>query len=504
MLHQHNEIVTLSGTTSIVGFASQELPVDRLSPPDRRRILVIDDEIDIRESLEFLLTNENYAVDLAENATHGFQKFISGNYDLVLLDLMMPDRSGMEVLADIRQRDTETPVFMLTAYGSVEVAVRALKAGANDYFAKPWDNEKLLIEIDRMIAKSDLERENTQLKRALKQRYAFPNIVGKSDRMLRLLDQVAQVAPSRATILITGETGTGKELIAKAIHAHSARADQTFVPVNSGSLPSELLESILFGHVKGSFTGAVANRKGLFETANRGTIFFDEIGTVGPEIQVKLLRVLQDREFMPLGSNESVRVDVRIIAATNADLRKLVSEGKFREDLYYRLNVINLGLPPLRDRKDDIPLLIDHFFTRYSRENEKFLNNEGRSVLAFEPEAMQILMEHNWPGNVRELENVIERAVVLAIFPSVPAHVLPDYLQQASGMKISRDNNGMLAPDASLFEIVADFERRTIIDVLEKVSYSQTEAAESLRIPLSTLNQKIKRLNIEIRRRPSS
>ncbi len=438
---------------------------------------------------------------LLRTAAQGLQKFDSGTYDLILLDLMMPDRSGMDVLADIRQRDPETPVFLLTAYGSVEVAVRALKSGANDYFAKPWDNEKLLIEIDRMISKGHLERENTQLKRALKQRYAFPNIVGKSERMLRLLDQVAQVAPSRATILITGETGTGKELIAKAIHAHSARADHMFVPVNSGSLPSELLESILFGHVKGSFTGAIANRKGLFETANRGTIFFDEIGNISPEIQVKLLRVLQDREFMPLGSNESMRVDVRIIAATNADLRKLVEEGKFREDLYYRLNVINLNLPPLRDRKDDIPLLVEHFFVRYCRENEKFLDSDGHSVLSFEPDAVQILMEHNWPGNVRELENAIERSVVLTTSSLVPAHVLPDQLQQASGMRISRDNNGMLAPEASLFEVVADYERRKIIDALEVVNYSQTEAAEALRIPLSTLNQKIKRLNIEVKRR---
>ena len=491
----------MSGTTTVVPFTNQELPADRVSAPERRRILVIDDEADIRESLELLLTSENYAVELAEHATSGLQKFESGSYDLILLDLMMPDRSGMEVLADIRQRDPETPVFMLTAYGSVEVAVRALKSGANDYFAKPWDNEKLLIEIDRMISKGRLERENTQLKRALKQRYAFPNIVGKSERMIRLLDQVAQVAPSRATILITGETGTGKELIAKAIHAHSARADQLFVPVNSGSLPSELLESILFGHVKGSFTGAIANRKGFFETANRGTIFFDEIGTVGPEIQVKLLRVLQDREFMPLGSNESVRVDVRIIAATNADLRKLVDDGKFREDLFYRLNVINLNLPPLRDRKDDIPLLVDYFFTRYCRENEKFLNNEGRSVLSFEPDAMQILIEHSWPGNVRELENVVERAVVLTTTASVPAHVLPDHLQSASGMRIPRDPNGAISPDASLFEIVADFERRKIIEALEAVNFSQTEAAEALRIPLSTLNQKIKRLNIDVKRR---
>lgn len=496
----------MSATTSIVAtppFTEHDLPTDRVGPPERHRILVIDDEVDIRESLELLLTGENYIVDMAENATAGLHKFETGSYDLVLLDLMMPDRSGIEVLGDIRQRDTETPIFMLTAYGSVEVAVRALKAGANDYFAKPWDNEKLLIEIDRMIARAHLERENTQLKRALKQRYSFPNIVGKSERMLRLLDQVTQVAPSRATILITGETGTGKELIAKAIHASSARSDQAFVPVNSGSLPSELLESILFGHVKGSFTGAVANRKGLFETSNRGTIFFDEIGTISPEIQVKLLRVLQDREFMPLGSNENIRVDVRIIAATNADLRKLVDEGKFREDLYYRLNVINLNLPPLRDRKDDLPRLVDYFFARYCRENEKFLNKDGRSVLSFEPEAMEILMEHNWPGNVRELENVVERAVVMTTTPSVPAHVLPDHLQTASGMRISRDSEGMVATDASLFEIVADFERRKIIEALEGLNYSQTEAAELLRIPLSTLNQKIKRLNIDVKRRPS-
>ncbi len=484
-----------------MGFNNQSLPADRLGPPAQRRILVIDDEADIRESLEMLLTAEKYLVELAENATVGLQKFEAGNYDLVLLDLMMPDRSGLDVLADIRARDLETPVFMLTAYGSIEVAVKALKAKANDYFSKPWDNDKLLIEIDRMIAKGSLERENTHLKRALKQRYAFPNIVGKSDRMLRLLDQVAQVAPSRATILITGETGTGKELIAKAIHAYSTRADQIFVPVNSGSLPTELLESLLFGHVKGSFTSASANHKGYFETANRGTIFFDEIGTIGPEIQIKLLRVLQDREFMPLGSNELIRVDVRIIAATNADLRRLVEEGKFREDLYYRLNVINLNLPPLRERKEDIPLMVDHFFTRFCRDNEKFLNSERKSVLSFEPEAMQILMEHDWPGNVRELENAVERSVVLTTTPSVPAHVLPDQLQHASGLRISRDVNGMVAPDASLPEVLADFERRKIIEALELVNYSQTEAAEALRIPLSTLNQKIKRLSIDIKRR---
>ena len=477
-------------------------------PPDiveqeahRGKILVVDDEPDIRESLEFLLSNENYRVDLAANATEGLKRLETSSYDLVLLDLMMPDKSGMQVLEEVRQRDPDTPIFMLTAYGSIEVAVQALKRGASDYFSKPWDNEKLLIEIERTIARRRLELENTELKRALKQRYSFPNIVGKSERMLKILDLVAQVAQSRATILITGETGTGKELIANAIHAHSARAGQPFVPVHSGSVPPDLLESALFGHVKGAYTGATTARKGYFETANHGTVFFDEIGTISLETQTKLLRVIQEREFMPLGSAETIKVDVRIVAATNADVKKLVEEGRFREDLYYRLNVINLALPSLRERKEDIPLLVDHFFTKYCRENEKFLDEHNRSRLRFEPEAMQLLMDHVWPGNVRELENVVERAVVLASQPSVPADVLPEHLLEARGMRIRRDESGHLASDASLFEIVAEFERRKIIEQLEESDWSQTAAAEALRIPLSTLNQKIKRLNIEIRKR---
>jgi DNA-binding NtrC family response regulator len=478
------------------------LPEDSLPEAAKGRILVVDDEADIRESLEALLTLDGrYSVDMAVNATEGLKKIETGSYDLVLLDLMMPDRSGMEVLEDVRQRDQETPIFMLTAYGSLEVAVEALKRGASDYFSKPWDNEKLLIEIDRMITKRRLEAENQHLKRALKQRYAFPNIVGKSDRMLRILDLVAQVAPSRATILITGETGTGKELIAKAIHAHSTRAEQPFIAVNSSSIPGELLESTLFGHVRGAFTGAIASRKGYFELAHRGTIFFDEIGTIPVETQAKLLRVIQDREFMPVGSGEMIKVDVRIVAATNADLKRAVDEGRFREDLYYRLNVINLMLPPLRDRKEDIPLLVDHFFTKYCRENEKFLDPNGNATLAFEPDATQILIDHSWPGNVRELENAIERAVVLAGGNPVPIHVLPDHLLTAGGVRIRRDESGHLPADASLFEIVADFERRKIIEALDLSNWSQTDAAENLHIPLSTLNQKIKRLNIDVRRR---
>jgi len=474
---------------------------DRMPGGSRGRILVVDDEAEIRESLEALLELEGFQVDLAANAAEGERKLESRAYDLVLLDLMMPEKSGMEMLRDVRDRDRHTPIFMITAYGTVEAAVQAVKLGANDYLAKPWDNEKLLIEIERVIAGQRLIDENTQLKIALKQRYSFPNIVGKSERMLRVLDLVMQVAASRSTILITGETGTGKELIAKAIHANSPRVDHAFVAVNSGSLPSDLLESTLFGHVKGAFTSAVHNKKGAFEVANKGTIFFDEIGTIGPETQSKLLRVIQEKEFTPLGSNDVLKVDVRILAATNADLRKMVEEKKFREDLYYRLNVININLPPLRDRREDIPLLVQHFLDKFSKENEKFLDAANRTQLRFDPEAMQLLLDHPWPGNVRELENVVERAVVLASTQIIPLDVLPDYLLHAGGIRLRRSENDALPSDASLFEVVADFERRTIIDQLERVNWSQTEAAEALRVPLSTLNQKIKRLNIDVKRR---
>jgi len=473
-----------------------------ISPGTKGRILVVDDEIDIRESLETLLDLEGYSVELAVDAGDAWRKLEkNSSYDLILLDLMMPDRSGMDLLQDIRLKGIDIPVILMTAYGSIEVAVRALKHGANDYFPKPWDNDKLIVEIGNLIARGRLEQENKHLKRALKQRYSFGNIIGKSERMLKVLDLVSTVAPSRSTILLTGETGTGKEVIAKAIHANSPRADHAFVAVNSGSLPQDLLESTLFGHVKGAFTSAYAAQKGYFEIANGGTIFFDEIGNIGPETQAKLLRVIQEREFMPLGSTETVRVDVRIIAATNADLRKLVEDGRFREDLYYRLNVINIALPALRDRKTDIPLLSEYFFQKYCEENVKLLDPAGRSQLTFSPEAMHLLMDHAWPGNVRELENAVERAVVLATDSVVPLDVLPDHILHAGGMKIRRDESGRLAADASLFEKVADFERRVIMEALEASNWSQTDAAEDLRIPLSTLNQKIKRLEIPIRRR---
>ncbi len=457
-------------------------------------ILVIDDEADIRESLEFLLTGEGFRVDLANRAMDGLDKLAKGNYDLILLDLMMPDLTGIETLAEIRKNDAVTPVFLLTAYGSIEVAVEALKAGANDYFSKPWDNEKLVIEIERMIASSNLARENVELKRALKQRYSFANIVGKSERMLKLLDMIAQVAPSRANVVVSGEAGTGRELAAKSIHANSARAERAFVTVNTSSLPSDMLDSALFG------AGLAGSKKPYLELANGGTLFIDELTALTPDMQAVLLRAVQEREFT-LSSGQTMALDLRILSATSGDLRKAVEEGKFREDLFYRLNVVHIALPPLRDRKEDIPLLIEHFAAQYSRENAKLLRPDGRSELRFDPEAMQILMDHSWPGNVRELENVVERAVVLASEPEVNATLLPEHLLQAGGVRIRRDDSEPLPADASLYEIVADFERKVIIDRLELANWSQTEAAEALRIPLSTLNQKIKRLAVNIKKR---
>jgi DNA-binding NtrC family response regulator len=470
---------------------------DRPPEPSRKGyVLVIDDETDIRESLEFLLTGEGYRVDAASRAMEGLEKLALQTYDLVLLDLMLPDLTGLETLAEIRKKDHATPVFLLTAYGSIEVAVQALKAGANDYFSKPWDNDKLLIEIERMIAAGRLERENVELKRALKQRYSFANIVGKSERMLKLLDMMAQVAASRANVLISGESGTGKELVAKSIHANSPRAERAFVAVNASSIPAEVLEAALLG------TGpAATGKKTYFELANGGTLFFDEVTALSLDVQAALLRAIQDRQFVSAASGETMALDLRVFAATSMELRKAVEEGKFRDDLYYRLNIVNLALPPLRERKEDIPLLIEHFAALYSRENGKLVGGDGKSMLRFDAEALQILMDHAWPGNVRELENVVERAVVLASEAEVNASHLPEHLLHAGGLRIRKDESEALPADASLYEIVADFERKVIIDHLERAAWSQTEAAETLRIPLSTLNQKIKRLAIPVKKK---
>ncbi len=453
-------------------------------------VLIIDDEAAIRESLQTLLEIEGYEVETATDGAEGLTRLAERPFDLVLLDFALPERNGIEILQDIRERDSELAVIMITAYGTVENAVNAMQAGATNFIQKPWDNEKLLADIRTAVGRRRAEEEVVHLKRALKQRYSFENIIGKSEAMLRIFDLVAQVAPSRSTILLQGESGTGKELIAKAIHMNSTRRDRPFVPVNTGSVPADLLESTLFGHVKGAFTSAIASKKGLFEVADRGTLFLDEIGTMGLETQAKILRVLQDRRFMHLGGISEVQVDVRIIAATNVDLKQHVKEGKFREDLFYRLNVITIDLPPLRQRKNDIPPLVYHFADKFGRENEK-------PPLRITPEVLRPLMDYDWPGNVRELENVVERAVVLANGPALTVDLLPDNIAGRAVRLALMEHR----PDASLFEIMEDCERRIISDMLEKCNWNQTEAADRFRIPLSTLNQKIKRLSIEIKRK---
>jgi DNA-binding NtrC family response regulator len=458
--------------------------------PAEGAVLIVDDEASIRESLQTLLELEGFTVETAATGEEGLAKIAERPMDLVLLDFALPDRNGLEILRDIRDRDPDLGVIMITAYGTVENAVAAMQAGATNFIQKPWDNEKLVADVRAVVGRRRAEEENIQLKRALKQRYNFENIVGKSEPMLKIFDLVGQVAPSRSTILVQGESGTGKELIAKAIHMNSPRKDRPFVPVNTGSMPADLLESTLFGHVKGAFTSAVASKKGLFEIADRGTLFLDEIGTMSMETQAKILRVLQDRKFMHLGGVQEIQVDVRIIAATNVDLRQLAREGKFREDLYYRLNVITIELPPMRQRREDIPLLVEFFIRKFAEENE-------RPVRQIAPEALRALIEYSWPGNVRELENVVERAVVLSSGPTIGLELLPDELVgRGAGLAMLEHR-----ADASLFEIVEECERRIIVDMLEKCNWNQTEAAERFRIPLSTLNQKIKRLNIEIRKK---
>lgn len=454
------------------------------------RILIIDDEAGIRESLTTLLTLEGYIVGSANDGEAGLVEIDEKSFDLILLDLALPGQNGIEILGHIRDRQPQLPVIMITAYGTVDNVVDAIRAGAQNFVQKPWDNEKLLADIRSAIARHRAEEENVQLKRALKQRYNFENIIGKSEGMLRIFDLVAQVAPSRSTVLVQGESGTGKELIAKALHANSPRREKPFVPVNTGAMTTDLLESTLFGHVKGAFTSAIASKKGLFEIANTGTLFLDEIGTMGMDTQAKILRVLQDKRFMHLGGVQELQVDVRIIAATNVDLRQAVRDGKFREDLYYRLNVITVDLPPLRNRREDIPLLATHFLKRYSDEN-------GLELRHLAPEAMRALVDYEWPGNVRELENVIERGVVLSSGTSITSDLLPGHLTGRSYSSSLLEHN----PDASLFDILEDIERRIIMDKLERSNWNQTEASEQFRIPLSTLNQKIKRLNIEIKKR---
>jgi two-component system response regulator PilR (NtrC family) len=450
-------------------------------------ILIVDDEEVLQDILTALLRKEGHKPISATTGEEGLAALEREEVDLVLLDLMLPGMHGMEVLREIRRRDPDQVVVVITAFSSIESAIAAMREGAFHYIPKPFKNEEVLLTIRKGLEQRRLTVENRSLKEQLRQRFAFDNIIGKSKPMQQVYELIQLAAPAKSNILILGESGTGKELVAKAIHHHSRRAEGPFVTVNSGSMPADLLESNLFGHVRGAFTGAVNSKKGLFELANNGSIFFDEIGNIPLDTQSKLLRVIQEREFMRLGGLETIRVDVRIIAATNADLDATVQQGAFREDLFYRLNVITVSLPPLRKRSEDIPLLAQHFLAHYALENEKAIHE-------ISPRAMEMLLDYHWPGNVRELENAVERAVVLSTGEVLTEDLLPSSVRQreAAGLPApTLPSNGISFKDA-----VSEYERQIIIRALQSCGGVQKRAAELLQVKPTTLHEMMKRLNI--------
>ena len=450
------------------------------------RVLVVDDEEIIRDVLETLLEREGYDVTAVESASEALSAFEADPYDLVLLDLMLPDRPGLEVLREVRRRDPDAVVVIVTAYSSIEGAIEAMREGAFHYIPKPFQNQEVLLTVEKGAERRQLTEENRRLKQELSRQYGLGRIVGKSEAMRKVFDLVRLAGPSKSTILVEGESGTGKELVARATHTHSPRAGAPFVTVNSGSMPADLLESNLFGHVRGAFTGAIANKKGLFEVADGGSIFFDEIGTINLDTQAKLLRVIQEKEFMRVGSVDTQKVDVRIIAATNVDLKKMVAEGRFRDDLYYRLCVITIAIPPLRGRREDIPLLAEHFVRLYASENNK-------PITGLHPDLMKALLDYDWPGNVRELENAIERAVVLCPGGVIGLELLPETVLQPDRTEIPvrLPENGSTYKD-----LVEDYERRLVRTALRRTGGVQKRAAELLRMKPTTLHEIIKRLEI--------
>ncbi len=456
-------------------------------------LLVVDDEEIMREILETLLTREGYDVKLAASGEEGLEIARAVPLDAAIVDIMMPGINGIETLDELRRIDEDLAVIIITAYASVESAISAMKSGAFDYITKPFKNEEVLVVIRNAMERRRLVHENRNLRQNIQERYhKFGNIIGRSPKMRQVFDLIIQAAPSRSSILIQGESGTGKELVARAIHANSSRAEQPFVAASSGSLTPELLESTLFGHVRDAFAGAVYPKKGLFDLADRGTLFFDEIGSIPLDTQARLLRVIQDREFTRLGGVDTVKVDTRIIAATTMDLRQMMEDGKFREDLFYRLNVITITLPPLRARKDDIPILVQHFLRKYGEENRR----EG---LELAPEALDLLTEYDWPGNVRELENVIERAVVLSSGPRIGVDLIPDHVRRAPSFHMPQF---VVPPEGISFkDVITDFEKRLIESTLEAAGGVQKRAAELLHVKPTTLNEMIKRYDIRPRRK---
>ena len=459
-------------------------------------VLVCDDEEIMRDVLGTILANAGYKVDLAKTGEEALEAYEEKFYDVVLMDVSMPGMGGLTALEEITKLDPEAVILMITAYATFDTAISAWEKGATGIIRKPFQNEQILNRVSRGVKKRRNEQERVVLRQAMTRSVQRDSIIGRSEKMENVFRLVERVAPARSTVLVTGESGTGKELIAKAIHEASPRADNSFVVVNCSNIPSELLESELFGHTKGAFTGAVAAKKGLFEVADGGSIFLDEIGDLRPEIQVRLLRVIQEREFTPLGETTPVQVDVRIIAATNVDLKEAVKTGVFREDLYYRLSVVPMELPPLRDRREDILPLVQHFIRKYNEEN-------GRTITeSLSPEVLSLLENYYYPGNVRELENIIERAVVIAPTDEITVECLrPEVRDPELAQRMIKNSEGSsgdidISRGVNFYEEVKRFEIDLIQRALDQTGGHQSRAARLLGLNATTLNSKIKTYNI--------
>ena len=467
--------------------AAQPLP----APADRRppRILVVDDERSMRELLAIVLRREGYEVLVAENGRTAIELLEREPVDLLISDIKMPDLSGVDVLRAAKKIDQDILGIMITAFASTETAVEAMRLGACDYLSKPFDIDLLKMKVREKIENRQLRQENLLLKRTLGLSHEFSNIIGRSAAMVDVFKMIETVARTNSTILLTGESGTGKGLVAQAIHFHSLRRDKPMVSLNCGALPENLLESELFGHMRGAFTGADTNKKGLLEVAERGTVFLDEIGEMSAVMQVKLLRVLQERRFRRLGGLEELQADIRVIAATNQDLAKAIAEGRFREDLYYRINVIPISLPPLRERREDIPLLAEHFVAKYAEQMDK-------EITSISHEAMDLLVHHEWPGNIRELENVMERAVALEPTPAVLPDSLPPGIRGESGRAPTAPIEGLPESGFDLEAHVKEIERGYIAEALKRAGGVQVKAAELLGMSFRSFRYYVKKYNL--------
>jgi DNA-binding NtrC family response regulator len=452
------------------------------------RVLIVDDDPVILEVIGDILKKNGYEVVSAPNGAAGIRELERKYFDLVLTDLVMPDVDGMEVLNHVVSTSPKAICIILTGHGTIKSSVEAIKKGAFDYITKPITADELLVVIEKALKFRNLEEENIRLKKELQQTYGYDNLVGTSNAIKNIYDLIEKVADTDGTVLISGASGTGKELIARAIHYNSSRCDRPLVVINCGAIPEELLESELFGHEKGAFTGAYKSRIGRFEMANGGTIFLDEIGEMSPALQVKLLRVLQEKKFERVGGTKTIHVDVRIIAATNKNLTTAINKGKFREDLYYRLNVIPMKVPPLKQRKSDIPLLIDHFLKKFQKGAEK-------KITDFSPDTMDAMLKYDWPGNVRELENVIKRLTILCDDEVVTVDDLPEHIPH-KGRAVRVVEEDFLEKGVTLHDAVEDYEKRLILGALERSDWVKTKAAKLLNINRTTLVEKIKKQNL--------